>query len=254
MSEEKTPHGISRREFLKDAGLVVGGATVGSLALANACGGTTTTTVTAAGGGTKTVTTTVGGGTVTTTVSGTGAATYVDPVDGTTYSSLAALQAHFNAVHPDANASIVNFKVNGKDYSFFVKPYWSLVHVIREGLQMYGTKSCCQYGECGGCTVIVNGQAMFACMLLACEMQGASVTTLEGLSNNGVLDKVQQRFYDQEAVQCGICTPGFIMAAEALLATNAKPTMADLQLAFSGHICMCGNLHRVLNALVGGVS
>ena len=236
--EEKKKSGISRREFLKDAGLVVGGATVGSMTLLNACksGGGTTVTVTA-----PPVTTT------------TNITSYVDPIDGTTWPTSAALKAHFNAVHPNADATLVAFNVNGVGYAFQVKPYWSLSEVLREGLNLFATKNGCMMGECGACTVLLDGVPAFSCMTLAIEMEGRSVTTVEGLSTGGGLSPVQQKFYDGEVFQCGFCTPGFIMAAQGLFNVNPKPTLADVRLALSGHLCMCGNLHRTITALVGGL-
>ena len=255
MSEEKKndeKKGLSRREFLRDAGLVVGGATVGSISILNACSGKTSTeteTVTKTVSGTPTTqianTTTVP---VTTTVT-----QFVDPIDGTTWPSVDALKAHFNIVHPNADLTLVAFTVNGVGYAFQVKPYWSLARVLREGLGLFGLKEGCNMGECGACTVLVDGQAVLSCLMLAVEMENRAVVTIEGLSNNGVLNPVQQKFYDTEANQCGYCTPGFIMAAQGLVAVNAKPTLADVRLEFSGHMCMCGNMHRQINAIVGGV-
>jgi len=257
----KDTKGLSRREFLKDAGLVVGGAAVGSMALVNACsGGTTSTVTTTAPGATVTKTVTAGAGSTVTvtspaiTVTASGSGQFTDPVDGTTYTTLDAMKAHFNATHPNGDAMIVNFSVNGKEEAFLVKPYWSLARVLREGLGLFGTKEGCNAGECGTCTVIVDGEALFSCLLLACECENKKVTTVEGLSNGGTVSPLQQKFYDQEAVQCGYCTPGFLMAAQALITKNAKPTMADVQYALSGHQCFCGNMHRVLNTVVGGVS
>jgi aerobic carbon-monoxide dehydrogenase small subunit len=239
--EEKTKKiGISRREFLKDAGLVVGGVTVGSIGLASSCSKTTTSTVT----------TTVTPAPITITNT---AGVYTDPVDGQTFSSLDAMKAHFNVAHPNGDAAIVSFTVNGTVYAFQVKPYWSLARVLREGLGLFALKEGCNYGECGACTVNVNGTAIFSCMMLACEMEGATVLTVEGLSPSGTLSPVQQKFYDTEAFGCGICTPGFVMAANALYKVTPKPTLAQVQQALSGHICMCCNLTRTVNALAGGV-
>ena len=178
---------------------------------------------------------------------------FVDPIDGTTWPSVAALKAHFNIVHPNADATLVAFAVNGVGYAFQVKPYWSLARVLREDLNLFGLKEGCNLGECGACTVIVNGQNVLACMMLACEMEGATVLTVEGLSNDGVLGPLQQKFYNAEAHSCGFCTPGFLMMAQALLNVNPKPTIADVQLAASGHMCMCGNTHRHVSAVVGGL-
>ena len=252
MSEEEKTNkpGISRREFLKDAGMVVGGVTVGSLAFANACSKSGTATATATATDTKTITSPP----VTTSITITNTAgVYTDPVDGQTFTSLDLMKAHFNTLHPNGDAAIVYFTVNGTVQAFQVKPYWSLARVLREGLGLFALKEGCNYGECGACTVNVNGIAIFSCMMLACEMEGATVLTVEGLSPSGTLSPVQQKFYDTEAFGCGICTPGFVMATNALYKATPKPTLAQVQQALSGHICMCANLTRTVNALVGGV-
>lgn len=260
MDEEKTKEevkGLSRREFLKDAGLVVGGTAIGSIGILSACnGGTTTQTVTStktvtSGGGTSTVTVT--SPPVVTTVTASGASKFTDPVDGTEWPSLDALKAHFNTVHPNADSNIVGLNVNGVDYHLAVKPYWSLGHVLRENLGLLGLKQGCSLGECASCTVIINGKAVLACMQLACEAENQKITTLEGLSNNGVLGPVQQKFYDKEAFACGFCTPGFVMAATALYSVTPKPTLAEVRLAMSGHMCMCGENSRHVRTIVGGV-
>jgi carbon-monoxide dehydrogenase small subunit len=248
-TENEEKKGLSRREFLKDAGLVIGGATVGSMAFLNSCKASTSETATV----TVTSTATTTSPPVTTTITAAAANKYVDPIDNTEHASAAALKAHFNAVHPNADATLVAFVVNGVGYAFQVKPYWSLARVLRDSLGLFGLKEGCNLGECGACTVIVDGKPMFACMQLACEMEDKVVLTIEGLSNNGVLNPVQQRFYDTEAPQCGFCTPGFIMASQALINVNPKPTLDQVRLALSGHVCMCGNTHRHVNAIVGGV-
>lgn len=243
MAEEEIKEkasGLSRREFLKDAGLVVGGAAVGSMAFMSSCNSATTT---------KTVTSPP----VTTTITAGAATKFVDPVDGTEWPSADALKVHFNIAHPNADHTLVAFTVNDVGYAFQVKPYASLATTLREGLAMYSVKEGCNLGECGTCTVLVDGVATFACMMLAVEMEGRSVLTVEGLSNNGKLNPVQQKFYDKELVQCGQCTPGFIMAAQGLINVNPKPTLDDVRMALSGHICMCGNLRRTFLGLVGGV-
>ena len=255
MTEEemKKPAGLSRREFLKDAGLVVGGATVGSMAILSACSDTKTVT--------NTVTTTVGGAgsTVTTTVTSPGSVTtvnkFIDPVDGSEWPSADALRAHFNAAHPNAEIaeSFIVFTVNGVGYGIQCQPNWSLAHVLREHLGLFGLKEGCQHGECGACAVVVDGHSVFSCLLLAIEMNGTEVTTVEGLSSNGVLGPVQQKFYDQDVAQCGYCTPGFIMAAVGLYNSKPKPTLDEVREAVAGHTCMCGNVHRNVLCITGGV-
>ena len=255
MSEEekKKESKISRREFLKDAGLIVGGATLGSVALVNACG--STTTVTAPGAtSTKTVTSTA-----TTTVAGPGGATVTTTVAGP--GSYVHRNHHGNSYrhrdpgrsHRQPASSLINVTVNGVPTGLVVKNHHSLAEVLREQLNLFALKEGCQLGECGACTVMVDDKAVFSCLLLACEMNGKKIVTVEGLSNNGVLDKVQQKFWDQDVAQCGYCTPGFIMAAEALYKVTPKPTLDETREALGGHVCMCGNIHRNVNCVVGGV-
>jgi aerobic-type carbon monoxide dehydrogenase small subunit (CoxS/CutS family) len=225
------------------------------MALVEACSGTKTVTSTVTGAGgtttvTKTATTTVAGpsGSIVTVTQGGATVTQGGPT--VTQTVTQTTPATGGAVTPEG---LVRFTVNGVDYAFQVKPHWSLAHVLREGLGLFALKEGCERGECGTCTVIVDGLAVHSCLMMACEMEGKKVTTVEGLSNGGKLSPLQQKYYDNEAWQCGYCTPGFLMAAQALLAVNPKPTMDDVRLAFSGHICMCGDLHRHINATVGGV-
>ena len=253
MSEEekKEPGRISRREFLKDAGLIVGGATVGSMALINACGGTTTVTgpgVTS----TKTVTSTA-----TTTVAGPGGSvvTVTSTAPGTTVTATKTVSttSEVPTAATAADESLVYMTVNGVNKGLVVKNHHSLAEVLREQLGLFALKECCHLGECGACAVMVDDKAVFACLALACEMGGKKVVTVEGLSNNGVLGKTQQKFYDQDVAQCGYCTPGFIMAAEALYKVTPKPNLDEVREAVAGHVCMCGNVHRNVNCIVGGV-
>jgi aerobic-type carbon monoxide dehydrogenase small subunit (CoxS/CutS family) len=236
-SEEKKP-GISRREFLKDAGLVVGGATVGSMAFLSACSSAKTSTV--------------NGPTVTSTQT---TLKYVDPIDGSEWPSLEALQAHYAAVRPMASISstFTTINVNGTDYSLQVSDMDSLIWVLREKLGLFGTKLGCDAGQCGSCTVLVDGVPMFACVLLANELAGKKILTVESLSSGATLGPLQQKFYDQEAFQCGFCTPGILMASTALLAANPKPTADNVREALAGHVCCCTNFSKVVAAVTGGV-
>jgi aerobic-type carbon monoxide dehydrogenase small subunit (CoxS/CutS family) len=229
---------ISRREFLKDAGLIVGGATIGSMALVNACGATTT--VTSPGQTTtKTVTstTTVGGGaTVTTTVTA--------PGGTVTVTAPAA---------PAAASDVITLNVNNKDYKVQVKPYWPLSYVLRDKLGLFGTKVGCEMGQCASCTVLQDGLPVLSCLTLAIESQGKKFTTAEGLSDGISLTPLQKKWYDNEAFQCGFCTPGFMMAASALLAATPQPSVDQVREAFSGHICTCQNFKLYVENTAGGV-
>ena len=261
MSEEKNTEpmkGLSRREFLKDAGLVVGGATIGSMAFISGCKTTTTETTTVAGSTatvTKTTGTTVTSPPSTVTVTGTPVTKYVDPIDGTEWPTLDALKAHFAAVRPLASlaGNFVNLIVNGTNYYLQVGDMEMLAFTLREKLGLFGTKIGCDHGQCGVCTVLVNGVPLLACLLLTIELSGSKIQTVEGLSDGVTLNPLQQRFYDNDAVQCGYCTPGVLMAATALLAAKPKPTAADVRLALSGHLCFCQNMTFTVNSIAGGV-
>jgi len=264
--------GKTRREFLKDAGLLVGGTAIGSTVLLAACGGGETETVTdtvtrtntvtsTAPGTTQTVTstTTVGAGqtaTVTDTVTTTQTQTeskFICPIDNMEFDTLAELQAHFTATHPEKAAGFVTLNVNGVDHGLFVEDHESVAHTLREQLNLTGTKIGCDMGQCGACTILADGVPVFACLMLSCEAEGIQITTVEGLSDGVTLSPVQQKMYDNEAPQCGYCTPGFVMAAQGLLNVNPTPTEDDVRLAFSGHICMCQAFKKHIDAVVGGV-
>jgi aerobic-type carbon monoxide dehydrogenase small subunit (CoxS/CutS family) len=223
--DEPQRSGFSRRDFLKSAGLLAGGVAASTLA-----------------GCTKTVPA------VKTSV-------YVCPICGQEFASLDAIQSHFATAHPQAgqlNAdSMAGLNVNGVDYLLQVRPDWTLAFVLRDKLGLFGTKVGCDMGACGSCTVLADGEAVFACLMLAVECSGIKIQTIEGLSDGVKLSPVQQRFYDHEAFQCGFCTPGFIMAAEALLASNPAPTIDDARQALAGHLCTCGNFKKTLEAVVG---
>ncbi len=261
MSEEeknKKSQGISRREFLKDAGFIVGGAAIGSTVLLAACGDgevtTETVTETETETATKTVTTTAGEVTKTTTATETvEVSKFICPYDGQEFDTLAALQAHVNAVHPTAPAieGLTTLTVNGQSYVTQVKPNWTLAFVLREKLGLTATKIGCDRGNCGTCTVLVDGRAVYSCMLLAMEADGTDIVTVEGLSDGITLHAIQQAFIDNDAVQCGFCIPGYMMSAKALLDANSNPTFDEVREALSGHLCICGNTKKIVAAVLG---
>lgn len=230
--KKKESGGVSRREFLKDAGLVVGGAAIGSTVLLAACGGEgETATVT------KTVTTSV--------------SKFFCPVDGLEFGTLAELQAHFEAEHGGAIPGLITLNVNGKDYQITgVKSNWSLAWVLREKLGLPGTKTGCNRGDCGSCTVVMNGKAVYSCLVLAVEAEGANIVTIEGLSDDITFTGIQKAIYDEDSLQCGYCAPGFIMASHALLTAKPNPTLNEVREALSGHICTCGNTKMYVDAVL----
>lgn len=143
----------------------------------------------------------------------------------------------------------VNMVVNGKPVSVQVKPYARLLDVLREELGLTGTKEGCGVGECGACTVIVDGKAVNTCLTLAPSMEGKHITTIEGLMENEKLHPIQQAFIDHHALQCGFCTPGLIMSAKALLDDNPNPTRDEIKIGISGNLCRCTGYEQVIEAI-----
>jgi xanthine dehydrogenase YagT iron-sulfur-binding subunit len=143
----------------------------------------------------------------------------------------------------------VTLKVNGRSYGVSVEPRWSLLFVLREKLGLTGSKVGCERGECGACTVLMNGVPRYGCLTLAVEAQGFDITTVEGLMLGEELGPVQQAFLEHDAYQCGYCTPGQIMAAEGLLRSTPQPTMADIQQSMSGNLCRCGAYANIFRAV-----
>jgi xanthine dehydrogenase YagT iron-sulfur-binding subunit len=138
--------------------------------------------------------------------------------------------------------------VNGVAHALVLEPRHTLLDTLRGDLQLTGTKKVCDMGDCGACTVLVEGRAVYACLLLAVDCHGQQITTIEGLSRNGQLAPLQQAFIEADAFQCGFCTPGQIMSLHALLHDTPAPTDAELQRAVSGNLCRCGAYPNILHA------
>jgi len=143
----------------------------------------------------------------------------------------------------------IDFTVNGERVQIEISARARLVDVLRETLGLTGTKEGCGVGECGACTVIVNGKAVCSCITLAAGLNGADVTTIEGVSKNGELDEIQQAILDHHALQCGFCTPGIVMSAKALLDANPNPTTQQIQEAIAGNLCRCTGYQQVIDAI-----
>ena len=141
-------------------------------------------------------------------------------------------------------------QVNERSFDLELPPHHTLLDVLRDVFRLTGTKECCSEGECGACTVLVNGQAVCSCLVLAVEMDGQHVTTIEGVSSAGQLDPLQEAFVATGAVQCGFCIPGMIMAARQLLASKPHPTRAEVQEGLAGNLCRCGGYSRILDAVL----
>ena len=143
----------------------------------------------------------------------------------------------------------ITLEVNGQSFPVEIAPHRTLLDVLREDLALTGTKPNCLSGECGACTVIVDGQAVNACLYLAVRADGKQVTTVEGLARPEELHPVQEAFIKSAAVQCGYCTPGFIMSAVALLEGESNPTEAEMLAAVAGNICRCTGYASIRQAL-----
>jgi xanthine dehydrogenase YagT iron-sulfur-binding subunit len=154
-----------------------------------------------------------------------------------------------DVVLPAEKLSKITLTINGRRQRLVVEPRWSLLYVLRERLGLTGTKVGCERGECGACTVLIDSIPRYACMTLAVEAEGTSITTLEGLMNGDELGPVQQAFLEEDAFQCGYCTPGQVMAAEGLLRTNPHPTLDEIRKGMSGNLCRCGAYTHIFRAV-----
>ncbi|OGN81965.1 MAG: (2Fe-2S)-binding protein [Chloroflexi bacterium GWC2_73_18] len=140
--------------------------------------------------------------------------------------------------------------VNGRRRTLEVAVHHTLLDVLRDQLGLTGTKECCVVGECGACTVLVDGSAVNSCLVLAVEADGAEVTTVEGLATDGRLSPLQNAFLEKGAAQCGFCIPGQLMAAQALLAQNPHPTLTDVHEGLAGNLCRCAGYQQITEAVM----
>ncbi len=143
----------------------------------------------------------------------------------------------------------IEVTVNGRRRALDVAPHHTLLDVLRDDLDLTGTKECCLVGECGACTVRMNGRIVDSCLVLAGEADGAEVTTVEGLAADDRLSRLQAAFLDKGAVQCGFCIPGQLMAAQDLLGRIPQPTTADIQEGLAGNLCRCGCYEQITEAV-----
>jgi carbon-monoxide dehydrogenase small subunit len=145
----------------------------------------------------------------------------------------------------------IELRVNGEIETVYVEPWWNLARVLREELGLIGVKAGCDEGDCGACTVLVEGKAVKSCLMLAMKAKGKEITTIEGLKRkDGTLHPVQQAFIDHFAAQCGYCTPGMILTAKALLDVNPKPTEDEVKKWLSGNLCRCTGYVKIVEAVL----
>jgi carbon-monoxide dehydrogenase small subunit len=148
----------------------------------------------------------------------------------------------------------ITLKVNGYTYNLTIETHRTLVEVLRETLGLTGTKKSCAEGECGACTVLIDGRPAASCLVLAVAAQGKEITTIEGLAQGTNLHPLQEAFVKYTAIQCGYCTPGMVMAAKAFLDENADPTADEVRKAISGNLCRCTGYQQIVDAVMAAAS
>ncbi|NLE83420.1 MAG: (2Fe-2S)-binding protein [Chloroflexi bacterium] len=152
-------------------------------------------------------------------------------------------------IESGARKVTLELTVNGRKVIRDIDPSLTLLHFLRDELKMFGTKEACGEGECGACTVIMNGKAVTSCIVLAIEANNAQITTVEGLAKDGKLSILQEEFISQDALQCGFCTPGVLMSTRALLDSNPNPSDEEIIEVLSGNLCRCTGYIPILNAV-----
>ncbi|MCS7281030.1 MAG: (2Fe-2S)-binding protein [Desulfobacterota bacterium] len=143
----------------------------------------------------------------------------------------------------------VSFKINGEETVLYVAPNRTLLEMIREDLKLSGTKEGCGIGDCGACTVLLDGVPVNSCLVLAPEIDGKEVVTIEGLAQDGKLHPIQEAFLNENALQCGFCTPGMVISSYALLKRNENPSEDDIKEALSGNLCRCTGYTKIIEAV-----
>ena len=223
--EKKARKGISRRDFIKGTGLAVGGVAISSTVLSVACNPAPTQ-------------------------NGTTTPPPVTPPPVTPPPVIPPGQPTPTVVAPEG---LVTLDINNRKVVMMVQPEWSLAFVLRHKLGLVGTKVGCDRGECGSCNIVVDGKAHLACTMMAIESEGKKIVTIEGLPSGPNLHPVQKLFLDNDAFQCGYCTPGMIMTSVALLAKTPKPTVAQVKEALAGNLCYCGDYTRIVRTVAKGI-
>lgn len=149
-----------------------------------------------------------------------------------------------------AKKRIVTTTINGRQYEFLCQPRHTLLDVLRDELDLIGTKEGCSNGNCGACTVLLDGRPVDSCLVLAVEVEDAEIETIEGVAPADGLDSIQTAFLEQAALQCGVCTPGFIMSAKALLDENPNPTEQEVRFYLAGNLCRCTGYDKIVRAVL----
>ncbi len=220
--------GLNRRNFLKSAGVAVAGGTL-SAGLALTPG--------SAAAAEPVVPSTL--------------TNFRCPVCAKDFSTFDMLKGHFAQAHPGAVLPVTTkLKVNGKDYEVLIEPHWTLQRTLQFKLGLTGAKQMCDRGVCGSCSVIIDGRVVLSCSTLAVECEGKSIETVEGIAANAKWKNLIQSYCKWDAMQCGYCTPGFVVSAKALLEKNPNPSESDCKQALAGNICCCGTYPRHPTAIM----
>ena len=222
---------VNRRNFLKNAGVIIGGSAIG------AAGMTLRPEMAQAAQAVKSVPKTV--------------TQFRCPVCSKNFSSFAELKQHFNTDHPDQVQPVTTkLNINGEECEVLIEPHWTLQRTLQFKLGLTGAKHMCDRGACGSCTVIMDGRAILSCTTLAVECEGKSIQTVEGIAADPKWRPLIDSYCKWDAMQCGYCTPGFLVSAKALLDKNSNPTEDDCKQALAGNICCCGTYHRHPTAIM----
>ncbi|MBR4691708.1 MAG: (2Fe-2S)-binding protein [Oscillospiraceae bacterium] len=177
--------------------------------------------------------------------------TFRCPLDGRVFASYADLVDHYNAEHPDSVVPItVNLTINGKNCEILLEPHWTLKQALQFKLGLTGAKHMCDRGACGSCTVIMDGRPILSCQILAAECEGFAIQTVEGIAADPKWKPLIDAYCKWDAMQCGYCTPGFLVTAKCLLDRNPHPTETEIKKALSGNICICGTYPRHSQAIL----
>jgi len=176
---------------------------------------------------------------------------YRCPLDGHVFASYADLVDHYNAEHPDSVVPItITLRINGKDCEILLEPHWTLKQALQFKLGLTGAKHMCDRGACGSCTVIMDGRPVLSCQMLAAECEGTSIETIEGIAADPKWKPLIDAYCKWDAMQCGYCTPGFLVTAKCLLDRNPHPTEMEIKKALAGNICICGTYPRHSQAIL----
>jgi len=149
---------------------------------------------------------------------------------------------------------VIELNVNGEVYEVAIDVHRTLLEVLRETIGLTGAKEACDMGDCGACTVLVDGKPVLSCLMLAMDAIGKDITTIEGLAKGGELHPLQKAFVEHGGIQCGFCTPGMVLTAKAFLEKNPKPTVDEVKMAISGNLCRCTGYVKIVEAIMAAAS